>query len=179
MAHPQQQQYIETIRKKIPDKFINCKVLDVGSLDINGNNRRYFSNYTYTGIDVAPGRNVDIVSTGHEYTSSELYDVVISTECFEHDRHYKLTLKNCVALLKPGGMFIFTCATTGRPEHGTKKTTPQDSPLTIQIKDWEDYYKNLTEQDVRDVLDVNSIFNMYEFSIGHETHDLYFYGIKQ
>jgi len=179
MAHQQQQQYIQSVLTRFPNNFNNCKVLDVGSLDINGNNRIFFTDCEYTGIDIASGRNVDVISTGHEYRSSELYDTVISTECFEHDKFYHLTLPNCVNLLKTGGMFVFTCATTGRAEHGTRKSSTSCSPLTCQLEDWADYYKNLTEEDIREVLDVDSLFSSYEFKVGHENYDLYFYGIKK
>ena len=80
-------------------------------------------------------------------------------------------------MLKPGGLFLFTCATTGKPEHGTRRTTPMDAPLIQGFDDWSDYYKNLTEEDIRDFLDVDGLFSSYAFSVGHETHDLYFWGI--
>ena len=34
-------------------------------------------------------------------------------------------------MLKKDGLFFFTCASTGRPEHGTRRTSPQDSYGTI------------------------------------------------
>lgn len=179
MAHHQQQQYIITIKQRYPDFFRNRRVLDIGSLDINGSNRGYFENCIYTGLDIAPGKNVDVVCKAHEYVTAEKYDTVISTECLEHDKFYALTLNNCMQVLKPGGLFLFTCATTGRPEHGTRRSDIMSSPLTCQIEDWADYYKNLTEEDIRNVLAVDQLFTNYEFSIGHETHDLYFYGVKR
>ena len=136
-----------------------------------------FSDYTYTGVDLAPGKNVDVVSKGHAYNPGKLYDVVISTECFEHDKMWRETIQNCCNLTKPGGLFIFTCATTGRAEHGTKRSCPECSPFTGQ--EWgEDYYMNLTEEDVRTVLDLGQ-FAEYEFSVNPISNDLYFYGIKK
>jgi hypothetical protein len=67
-----------------------------------------------------------------------------------------------------------TCATTGRPEHGTTRTTPQDSPLTIGLG-W-DYYKNLTEQDFRNNFSIEGMFKAFQFKVGGT--DLYFYGVK-
>jgi hypothetical protein len=72
-----------------------------------------------------------------------------------------------------------SCATTGRLEHGTLRTTPQDAPLLRQIDDeWANYYKNITEDDIRKAVHVDSLFHEYSFTVNHETHDLYFYGIK-
>lgn len=179
MAHEQQIEFLTKVKNKFPEMFKNCKVLDIGSLDINGNNRYLFENYTYTGVDIGPGNNVDVVSKGHEYDSDELFDVVVSSECFEHDPFYKETILNAIRLTKPGGIFTFTCATTGRHEHGTTRTgTSWASPHTSN--QWGDYYKNLTEQDIREFLDVDSIFSEYQFDTNTTTSfDLYFYGIKK
>ena len=178
MAHPQQQRYVSSVKTRFPHFFKNGRVLDVGSLDINGNNRGFFYNCIYTGLDIAPGPNVDVVSPAHEYKSQEKFDTIISTECLEHDKFYELTLKNCVDMLRSGGLFVFTCATTGRPEHGTRRTDTYSSPLTCRLDDWGDYYKNLTEEDIRKALDIASLFSSHEFMIGYENNDLYFYGIK-
>lgn len=180
MAHQEQKDFFLGVKAQFPERFDNCRVLDVGSLDINGNNRHLFTNYTYTGVDVGPGPNVDVVSSGHEYQSEELYDIVISSECFEHDRHYPQTLNNCAKLTKPGGMFTFTCASTGRHEHGTLRTSPGDAPLLSGVDlEWANYYRNLTEADVRGVLDVDGIFETYYFEYNPRCFDLYFWGIKK
>lgn len=178
MAHKEQKEYCIKIKNKFPKYFQNKKVLDCGSLDINGNNRYLFDECEYVGIDVGEGKNVDIVSTIHEYKGNdEEYNFIISTECFEHDMHYRDSLQNIIRMLSPGGMFLFTCATTGRPEHGTKRTSPRDAPLLEG--EWSDYYKNLTEQDIRNVLDIENIFSDFGFEIHHGHKDLMFYGIKK
>ena len=134
MAHKEQIDFFVKVKNKFPDVFKNCDVLDIGSLDINGNNRYLFENYTYTGVDIGPGNNVDVISKGHEFKPDKKYDIVISSECFEHDMYYKKTILNCIELTKQGGLFTFTCATTGRPEHGTRRSgKPMDSPHTHPI----------------------------------------------
>lgn len=179
MAHLGQQNFCRWVKKIIPSYFENVSVCDIGSLDINGNNHYLFSNYTYVGVDVAEGKNVSMVSYGHEFKTEKPFDVVISTECLEHDRYWKDTLKNISSnLLRSGGLFVMTCATTGRPEHGTRRTTPQDSPLTVAMNnEWMDYYKNLTEQDFREALNIEEIFYDHLFRV--EGCDLHFYGIKK
>ena len=56
-----------------------------------------------------------------------------------------------------------TCATT-RTEHGTTRTTPQDSPLTIKNMKW-DYYLNLEEEDFRNIFEesFDEVFETHEF----------------
>ena len=180
MAHLQQQIFCLSVKKKFPDMFKGKLVLDIGSLDINGNNQYLFEQCGYLGVDLSIGNNVDIVSKGHELQfRDETFDVIISTECFEHDTFYAKTLQNIFRMLKPGGMFVFSCATTGRPEHGTRRTTPQDSPFTQDFADWSDYYQNLEEKDIRQVMDVDELFQEYEFSVEMSTFDLYFWGVKK
>lgn len=176
MAHGEQQQFCLSVKDKFPEKFINVSVLDIGSLDINGNNRYLFDNFSYIGVDLGPGNNVDVICRGHEYNSDTLFDVVISTECFEHDEFYALTINNMYRLLKPNGLFLFTCATEGRAEHGTRRTSPSDAPFVAELGD---YYKNLVENDIRQIIDCDSHFSAYEFSSRTSPCDLYFWGIKR
>ena len=180
MAHPQQFNFCSKVKNKLPKFFNNIKVLDIGSLDINGNNRVLFENCDYLGIDLSYGNNVDFVSVGHEFDGpSEYFDTIITTEALEHDIFYEKTIKNIIRMLKPGGLFLFTCATTGRPEHGTRRTTPQDSPFLHLISDdWADYYKNITEEDIINIDGFKYFFPDGIFEIGNENCDLYFYGIK-
>jgi len=180
MAHEQQMDYCQSVKQNHPQFFSNRFVVDIGSLDINGSNKHLFENCLYLGVDLSPGRNVGMATKGHELDfPDQRVDVIISTECFEHDQFYDLTLQNCIRMLKPGGAFIFSCATTGRAEHGTRRTTPEDAPFIQDAGDWGDYYKNLEEEDIRNVLDIDTIFDSYAFSVNPESHDLYFWGIKK
>lgn len=180
MAHKQQMDFCKSIKDIYSEYFQNKIVLDCGSLDINGNNRYLFENCDYLGIDIGMGKNVDVVSTIHEFLyPDESFDTIISTECFEHDIYYKQSLVNIYRLLKSNGLFLFTCATSGRPKHGTRNSTFRDSPLTSAIGEWGNYYKNLEETDIREAIDIDNIFSKYQFSINDITHDLYFWGIKK
>lgn len=83
-------------------------------------------------------------------------------------------------MLKPNGLFCFTCASTGRAEHGTRRTTPNDSYGTIaNISDMVDYYKNLTVEDLNEVLDLNNLFSSWDTYYEYNSKDLYFVGIKK
>lgn len=181
MAHRQQTEFCKNIRKIFPEYFSDRNVLDIGSLDINGNNRFLFNSCGYVGLDVGEGPNVDVISVGHLYNSSdESYDTIISTEVFEHDMFYEDTIRNVIRMLKPGGAFIFTCASTGRPEHGTRKSDGSyAAPLLLQIsEEWSDYYKNLTEDDIKSIRGFIESFPDGVFQYNSEVGDLYFFGIK-
>lgn len=170
--HESQITYCKLIKSRFPDYFKGKRVLDVGSLDINGNNRYLFEDCAYTGIDIYKGNNVDVVSLAHEY-KNEPFDVIISTEMLEHDRYWVLSLNNMYSLLKPNGLMLLTCAAPGRDEHGTLRTSPQDSPFTSGIDYWRNYYNPLVEDDLKLVL---GEFRDSETTTTKE--DLYFYGIR-
>ncbi|MEN9946246.1 MAG: hypothetical protein RLZZ293_632 [Pseudomonadota bacterium] len=179
MAHREQIEYCSKIKQKFPAWFTNKLVLDIGSLDINGNNQYLFENCLYLGVDIGNGPNVDIVAKAHELNlPDQTFDLIISTECFEHDMYYNKTIQNLYRLLKSGGLLLFTCATEGRAEHGTRRTTPQDAFLLPEYDNWNDYYKNLTEFDFWQVLDFDKMFSYHEFEINQSSHDIYFYGFK-
>jgi len=172
MSHLQQQQFCEKVKAQFPDRFRKKRVLDVGSLDINGNNKYLFENCGYIGIDLGPGKNVDIVCPVHEFVGS--FETIISTEAFEHDPFFEMSFQRIVLdLLVPGGLFLFTCATKGRPEHGTYQSTPHNAPFTNE------HYKNISQDDIRATIDIDAVFERYEFGFCWRTRDLYFWGIKK
>jgi SAM-dependent methyltransferase len=179
--HPEARDFTVFVKKILFDYFINKRVLDVGSGDINGNNRFLFENCEYHGNDVISAKNVTIVSKTKDLPfTHESFDTIISTECFEHDPEYKESFMKIYKLLKPDGLFCFTCASTGRGEHGTRRTSPHDSYGTIgNLEDMSDYYKNLTEIDLNEVLPVNELFSVWNTYYNSNTKDLYFVGIKK
>ena len=96
-------------------------ILDLGSLDVNGSYRGYFevSPWTYRGIDMAAGKNVDIVLQDpydwREIRSGSA-DVVVSGQAFEHIEFFWLTMLEIARVLKPEGLCCLI-APSGGPEH--------------------------------------------------------------
>ena len=169
------------VKRILSDYFINKIVLDVGSGDINGNNRFLFENCEYNGNDVIHASNVTIVSKTKDLPFIDnTIDTIISTECFEHDPEYKESIIKIYNMLKPDGLFCFTCASTNRAEHGTQRTSSYDSYGTIgNLSDMVDYYKNLTELDLNEVLPLNELFSVWDTYYNSNSKDLYFIGIKK
>ena len=179
--HLQAREFTHFVKTVLSDYFINKRVLDVGSGDINGNNRLLFVNCEYEGNDVIKANNVTIVSKTKDLPfGNNSFDTIISTECFEHDPEYKDSLLKIYDMLKPNGLFFFSCASTNRPEHGTRRTSPDQSYGSIgNLEDMLDYYKNLTEQDLNNVLNLNALFSVWNTYYNAEHPDLYFIGIKK
>jgi len=188
MAHKQQWEFCKLVKKKFPSYFRNVKVLDIGSYDVNGNESFLFENSEFIGLDIGPGPGVDVVCPAQLYDAPDnTFDTIISCECWEHNPYYIESIKNAIRMLKPNGLFLFTCATTGRPVHGVasledmgKSTYKEWKTLpNVSRKDWDnEYYKNVTEKDIENGISLKDFFNQYEFSKNDDHHDLYFWGIK-
>ena len=96
-------------------------ILDLGSRDVNGSYRGFFEDscWTYRGIDMAAGENVDIVLQDpynwREIKSGSV-EVVISGQAFEHIEFFWLTMLEIARVLKPQGLCCLI-APSGGPEH--------------------------------------------------------------
>lgn len=95
-------------------------VLEVGSLDICGNPRRWFREHCpsgdgetrfplYIGVDRTAGNNVDMVMNSHHLEFLDSYfDVVISIAAMEHDEKFWVSAQEMARVLKPGGWMIWS-----------------------------------------------------------------------
>jgi SAM-dependent methyltransferase len=175
MAHKNQLDFVATVKRNFPENFSGKRVLEIGSLDINGSIRQLFTSCVYTGIDVAPGPGVDIVCQGQDYDGpDDSFDTVISCEVMEHNPHWADTVRGMTRVCKPGGLVIVTCATLGRDEHGTTRSSPESSPLTVELG-W-NYYRNLTENDFRREGATDGLDCIFATNWG--SYDLYMIAIK-
>ena len=189
MAHKEQITFVNKVKNKFPNSFYNKKVLGVGTFNVCGTEDSFFDDCAYEGLDLGPGPGVDIVCPAQDYDAPDSsYDTIISCECFEHNPFYKETIQNIVRLLKKDGLFLFTCATTGRPVHGVLSLEAESKKIhsnwktmpNVSKDNWDnEYYKNLTETDIRECIDIDNLFSKYEFEIEPNHCDLYFWGIKK
>ena len=130
MAHEAQIAFLLQVKASMPERFKGCRVLDIGSLDLNGNNRYLFEDYKYLGVDIGYGENVDLVCRGHEVKDAHGFDIVISTECFEHTSSWPKILINMIRITREDGLVILTMAGDGRGTHGTIDSDEGSSPFT-------------------------------------------------
>ena len=97
------------------------KVLDIGSLDVNGIYKELFKSpkYEYKGLDLFPGKNVDIVAAGpYDYHPVEdnSVDIIISGQTMEHVEAIWLWVLELKRVLKPGGLMCLI-APNNYPTH--------------------------------------------------------------
>lgn len=178
MAHHQQLQFVEIVRNSFPEFFERRTVLELGSWNVSGSVRQFFSSCDYIGVDVAEGPCVDYVCQGQDVDKpTGHFDVVASCECFEHNRFWLESFVNMIRMLKPGGLFILSCAAKGRIEHGTGRRSANQS-LTSQ-EGFPDYYGNLSESDFQKRIDLTNHFESFGFAEAPYYRDLYFVGIKR
>ncbi len=133
--HDEVKEFIERMRKSFAAGFEAGRVLECGSLDVNGSPREYFPNATeYVGVDWRAGKGVDAVSLVHQYKGKPdgYFDFVLCTEMLEHDPYWEQSCRRMMSLLVRGGVLLVTCGGPGRRPHRLD-TAPQQN-----------YYKNLT-----------------------------------
>lgn len=170
MAHDNQHKFCLMVKDIYSQYFEEKSVLDVGSMDINGNNRVYFHNCEYTGLDIAAGNNVNVVCGIEWYQTDEKFDVIISTEMVEHCENWRDALMQMYYFLKSGGLLLITCAGDGRSEHGTYGNQEWASPHTLN------YYHNVSNKMFGSALEPEMFKTYY---LNNDNEDLQFYGIKK
>jgi SAM-dependent methyltransferase len=109
--------FLKRTKEKYPEKFRGVRVLELGSLNINGTPRQFFEGCEYIGVDRQAGDGVDVVCKAHEFKSRKKFDVVITTEMLEHDKYADLSIENAWKLLKRDGVLIATMANINRAPH--------------------------------------------------------------
>lgn len=116
------------------------KVLEFGSLDINGSIRSIFESHSssYVGVDLQTGPGVDVVCSANEFDTDEEFDIVVSCEVFEHTPLWREIIDNAHRLLRQGGLFIATMAGEGRAPHSAiDGNTPRDCEYYDNVGYWE------------------------------------------
>lgn len=173
--HEQVMEFVEKVKARFPGAFTGKVVHEVGSRNINGTVRVFFTRCDYTGFDLGYGPCVDVVGHYAKEQRPNSADTIISCEAMEHDRNWIETLHDMIDNLKSGGFLIITAGGPGRPEHGTHEHDPISSPDTL------DYYGNITEEGFRAAIDSHPDFVMddfidYEFDV--RDGDFRFWGVK-
>jgi SAM-dependent methyltransferase len=130
------------------------RVLDVGGADVNGTVHDALRDSlgselggrtaSIDVLDIAPGEGVTIVGDATDYGTwdridRDAYDLVISTETFEHVERWHDIVLGVLGALKQGGWFVGTCASLGRRPHGARgEHNPPEG----------EYYRNVSPSDL-------------------------------
>jgi len=111
------------------------KILEVGSLDINGSQKAYnfmggkkswlevvSDTEDYTGIDMVDGRGVDVVMNAHDLKfEKNTFDLVLCLNMLEHDDNIKATFDEMYMVMKYNGLLIASYSNETGSKHGSSK----------------------------------------------------------
>lgn len=102
------------IMKKFVEEYDVSKtsVVDIGSFDVNGNYRGFFKG-KYTGVDIQPGPNVDVIMDSEEWANMKDVDLVISGQTLEHVADIPKLMASIFNVLKPGGLLCIIAPSQG------------------------------------------------------------------
>jgi len=128
----------------------DLSILDIGSYDVNGSYKQFFDqpDWHYTGVDLAPGPNVDLVlSSPYRFpVKSHSVDVIVSGQAFEHIEYFWLSWLEMARMVRPGGL-VFLLA----PSRGYEHRHPQDC-----WRFYPDSYRALARYVDMELLEVNT-----------------------
>jgi hypothetical protein len=115
--HAEAMEFLFRARNKI-GSLDQCRIVELGSHDVNGSARDLFTPcLEYVGVDLWPGKGVDVVADARHYDGGGRFDIAISTEALEHDPEPWVLLQSAYRALHQGGLLIVTAAAPPRKPH--------------------------------------------------------------
>jgi SAM-dependent methyltransferase len=118
------------------------RVIEIGSLNVNGTIRDLFPNASWIGLDRIAGPCVDVVCDAAQFVPQSPVDVVICCEVFEHADNWQRLIESAYQWLSPGGVFVMTCAGLGRQPHSCDGGGLKP----------DEYYRNLSPVEIREAI---------------------------
>lgn len=101
-----------------PDEVSRKTILEVGSAYVNGSVKPQLMAMgpsRYVGVDLSPGKNVDVVCAAEHLPDECEADLVVSCEMLEHAEHWKDAFRRMCALARE--TLVLTCRGPRFPFH--------------------------------------------------------------
>jgi SAM-dependent methyltransferase len=129
---PTVQHYVKTVLDRHP---VKGKVLEVGSMNINGTIRHLFDGCEeYVGLDMRPGRGVDVVAKADNIPyDDEHFECVICCDTLEHDDAFWESMDEMKRVLKKEGLLILSVPGIGFGVHEYPSDYWRFTPSAIEI----------------------------------------------
>jgi SAM-dependent methyltransferase len=141
----------------------SIKVAEIGSLDVNGTYKTLMEDsWTYIGLDICNGKNVDILMTNPDIIPLEdcSMDVVISGQCLEHCKRPWILMREIGRITKPGGVCLIT------------------APAKFCLHDYPSDYWRFYPEGMKILLEDSGFTNIITYTVPHnaltEKNFLYF-----
>lgn len=148
--HQQAREFCEQIARETGDPAGTA--LDIGGRDINGSCRDLWPSMRQWTIIDKETFTVGLFDTdkmrymladASVWEPDQEYDLVLCTEVFEHTSEWPKIIDTACKALVTGGLFVITCAGTGRMPH---------SAIDGAALRPGEYYRNLSAEDLGDAL---------------------------
>lgn len=98
-------------------KVENARIVDIGSLNVNGSLRDVIHDQfcEYVGVDFCEGKGVDVILEDpyHLPFPSNSIDICVSSSCFEHSEFFWLLFLEVQRILKPSGLLYVNAPSNG------------------------------------------------------------------
>ena len=118
--HTSSMRHMRDLFARYLDPMQALKIADIGSYDVNGSYRDLIDDarWRYTGVDLEPGPNVDLVMTSPYNLpfATGSVDVLLSGQALEHMDFFWVSWLEMIRVVKPGGLILMIAPSRG-PEH--------------------------------------------------------------
>lgn len=121
--------------------YLQGRVLDIGSLNVNGSVRDIIP--VAVGVDIRQGDGVDLVCSVTDVPKHyplESFDACTSTETLEHVEDWQGFVNTTWDMVKPGGYLVMTMASMQKGRHAYPddywRFTPDQIKLIYPFAEW-------------------------------------------
>ena len=123
--HRGNREFLDDLARRYPESFTGAKVLELGSLNVNGSVRQHFRDCEFVGIDRMEGPDVDIVvEAKNTVFARDYFDTLISMSMVEHDPDWRESLSHNFPWLRKGGLFVLCWGGEGNCRHAPEPWAP-------------------------------------------------------
>jgi hypothetical protein len=140
-----------------------ANVIEIGSLDINGNVRGLFPDAkSYVGVDLVAGRGVDVVADATTWKPKRRVQVVVCCEMIEHCETWREVIYNIAdhMLTSPGVLFLTAAGPTREPHSG----------IDGGVLRPDEFYENIDPVDLESVLVDAGFIEIELYEPGDDIH---------
>jgi hypothetical protein len=123
--HLGNRQWLDHLQQTHGTEIQDARMLELGSLNINGSAREHLRVETWVGIDMVPGREVDIVClASHTIFEPDSFDVMLSMSMLEHDPNWRMSLSHNIAWLRDRALIFLSWGAEGNARHDPEPWRP-------------------------------------------------------
>ncbi len=134
--HPANRVWLKHLRGRYREYFNEAKVLEIGSYNVNGTARDFFSDCEYVGVDRDAGPGVDLVCQAIDTKFEPLYfDALVAMSVFEHDSDWASAFEHVLQWVRKHGLVVLCWGAEGNRQHGKNWAPVPSGAFLEKVKD--------------------------------------------